>query len=66
MSPDPYVDFLCTDEYVLTFTHPVFTHPEGPVAGIVGMDATVQRLERGNGGPGSGAARADSEQRPPG
>ncbi len=43
----PYVDFLCTDEYVLTFTHPVFTHPDGPVAGIVGIDVTVQRLERG-------------------
>ncbi|WP_230009579.1 cache domain-containing protein, partial [Microbacterium sp. Bi128] len=43
----PYVDFLCTDEYVLTFTHPVFTRPDGPVAGIVGIDVTVQRLERG-------------------
>jgi hypothetical protein len=41
------VDFLCTDEYVLTFTHPVFRLPGGPVAGIVGMDVTVQRLERG-------------------
>lgn len=43
----PYVDFLCTDEYVLTFTHPVFCHADGPVSGIVGMDVTVQRLERG-------------------
>ncbi|SDL16486.1 hypothetical protein SAMN04487916_106147 [Arthrobacter sp. ov407] len=43
----PYVDFLCTDEYVLTFTHPVFTRPDGPVAGIVGIDVTVQRVERG-------------------
>lgn len=43
----PYVDFLCTDEYVLTFTHPVFCHAHGPVSGIVGMDVTVQRLERG-------------------
>ena len=43
----PYVDFLCTDEYVLTFTHPVFCREDGPVAGIVGMDVTVQRLERG-------------------
>jgi hypothetical protein len=34
------------DEYVLTFTHPVFTHPEGPVAGIVGMDVTVQSSVR--------------------
>lgn len=43
----PYVDFLCTDEYVLTFTHPVFCRADGPVSGIVGMDVTVQRLERG-------------------
>ncbi|MET4096127.1 hypothetical protein [Arthrobacter sp. UYCu712] len=43
----PYMDFLCTDEYVLTFTHPVFCRPDGPVAGIVGIDVTVQRLERG-------------------
>ena len=43
----PYVDFLCTDEYVLTFTHPVFCRADGPVVGIVGMDVTVQRLERG-------------------
>lgn len=27
--------------------HPVFTHQEGPAAGIIGMDVTVQRLERG-------------------
>ena len=43
----PYVDFLCTDEYVLTFTHPVYCRADGPVAGIVGVDVTVQRLERG-------------------
>ncbi|MET3952185.1 cache domain-containing protein [Arthrobacter sp. UYEF36] len=43
----PYVDFLCTDEYVLTFTHPVFCRADGPVVGIVGVDVTVQRLERG-------------------
>jgi hypothetical protein len=43
----PYVDFLCTDEYVLTFTHPVFGRADGPVVGIVGVDVTVQRLERG-------------------
>lgn len=42
----PYVDFLCTDEYVLTFTHPVFTAPGAPVAGIVGVDVTVQSVER--------------------
>ena len=37
----PYVDLLCTDEYVVTFTHIV-----GAAAGIVGMDLTVQNLER--------------------
>lgn len=39
----PYIDLLCTDEYVCTFTHPVFR--EGLVAGIVGMDITAQNLE---------------------
>jgi len=40
----PYIDLLCTDEYTLTFTHPVF---DGDViAGIVGMDVTAQTLER--------------------
>jgi len=43
----PYVDFLCTDEYVLTFTHPVFVRHDRPAGGIVGIDVTVQRLERG-------------------
>jgi len=42
----PYVDFLCTDEYVLTFTHPVFTSAQDPVAGIVGLDVTVQAMEQ--------------------
>lgn len=40
----PYIDLLCTDEYVLTFTHPVFK--EGEIAGIVGVDVTAQTLER--------------------
>lgn len=40
----PYIDLLCTDEYVLTFTHPVFK--DGQIAGIVGMDVTAQTLER--------------------
>ncbi|OUM42690.1 cache domain-containing protein [Arthrobacter sedimenti] len=42
----PYIDFLCTDEYVMTFTHPVVLQPGGPVAGIVGADISVQSLER--------------------
>ncbi|OFI37075.1 hypothetical protein BIU82_08130 [Arthrobacter sp. SW1] len=40
----PYIDLLCTDEYVLTFTHPVFRG--GQIAGIVGVDVTAQTLER--------------------
>ncbi|WP_287899780.1 cache domain-containing protein [Arthrobacter sp.] len=39
----PYIDLLCTDEYVCTFTHPVFR--DGLVAGIVGLDITAQNLE---------------------
>lgn len=42
----PYVAFLCTDEYVLTFTHPVFRSPEPAVAGVIGIDVTIQTLER--------------------
>ncbi|WP_427017250.1 cache domain-containing protein [Pseudarthrobacter sp. P1] len=40
----PYIDLLCTDEYVLTFTHPVFDG--GTIAGIVGLDVLAQTLER--------------------
>ncbi|MCU6481986.1 cache domain-containing protein [Arthrobacter sp. A2-55] len=40
----PYIDLLCTDEYVLTFTNPVFS--SGTIAGVVGMDVTAQTLER--------------------
>ena len=40
----PYIDLLCTDEYVLTFTHPIFR--DGALAGVVGMDVTAQSLER--------------------
>ncbi|MDP5228140.1 MULTISPECIES: cache domain-containing protein [Arthrobacter] len=39
----PYIDLLCTDEYVCTFTYPVFRL--GAIAGIVGMDVTAQKLE---------------------
>ncbi|MFQ4147651.1 cache domain-containing protein [Arthrobacter sp. LAPM80] len=40
----PYIDLLCTDEYVLTFTHPIVK--DGVLAGVVGMDVTAQMLER--------------------
>lgn len=40
----PYIDLLCTDEYVLTFTHPVSMN--GRLAGVVGMDVTAQTFER--------------------
>lgn len=40
----PYVDYLCTDEYTLTFTAPV-TGPSG-FAGVVGCDVPVRRAER--------------------
>lgn len=40
----PYVDYLCTDEYTLTFTVPV----PGPAgfAGVVGADVFVREFER--------------------
>lgn len=40
----PYIDLLCTDEYVLTFTHPIFK--DDALAGVVGIDVTAQTLER--------------------
>ncbi|MGO4382805.1 cache domain-containing protein [Specibacter sp. RAF43] len=40
----PYIDLLCTDEYVLTFTNPV--RRLGDIVGVVGMDITAQTLER--------------------
>jgi hypothetical protein len=46
----PYVDYLCTDEYTLTFTLPVLGGP-GPVttgpgfAGVVGADVFVREFE---------------------
>lgn len=45
----PYVDWLCTEEYTLTFTVPLYgTHPErGRVyAGIVGADIVNSWVER--------------------
>ncbi len=40
----PYVDYLCTDEYSLTFTQPVAT--SRGFAGVVGADVYVRHLER--------------------
>jgi hypothetical protein len=45
----PYVDWLCTEEYTLTFTVPVFgTHPEHGrrYLGVVGADIVNSWLER--------------------
>lgn len=41
----PYVDHLCTCDYILTFTSPV-RGPGGTLAGVVGADIAVRRLER--------------------
>jgi hypothetical protein len=40
----PYVDYLCTDTYTLTFTVPV--RRDGDFAGVVGADVVVRELER--------------------
>ncbi len=40
----PYVDYLCTDEYTLTFTVPV--QRGGKFAGVVGADIHVREVER--------------------
>ncbi|RSM36141.1 hypothetical protein DMA12_41455 [Amycolatopsis balhimycina DSM 5908] len=40
----PYVDYLCTDEYTLTFTIPVLR--SGSFAGVVGADVYVREFER--------------------
>ncbi|RSN50381.1 hypothetical protein DMC64_06850 [Amycolatopsis sp. WAC 04197] len=40
----PYVDYLCTDEYTLTFTVPV--QRDGAFAGVVGADIYVREVER--------------------
>jgi hypothetical protein len=40
----PYVDYLCTDEYTLTFTIPVAL--SGSFAGVVGADVYVREFER--------------------
>lgn len=40
----PYVDYLCTEEYTLTFTTPITTG--GRFAGVVGADIAVPRAEQ--------------------
>lgn len=40
----PYVDYVCTDEYVMTATAPVVV--DGVVVGVVGADTLVETLER--------------------
>ena len=40
----PYVDYLCTDEYTLTFTEPVSAG--GEFLGVVGADVYVDWLDR--------------------
>ncbi|WP_062204927.1 cache domain-containing protein [Demequina salsinemoris] len=39
----PYIDYLCTDELTLTLTVPV--RVDGEIAGVVGADLSVARLE---------------------
>lgn len=40
----PYVDYLCTDDYTVTITTPVMV--DGEMAGLVGADVYVARLEQ--------------------
>jgi hypothetical protein len=42
----PFVDHLCTCDYMLTFTSPVRLPGADAVAGVVGADVAVRRLER--------------------
>jgi hypothetical protein len=39
----PYVDYVCTDEYVLTATVPVLVG--GPMAGVAGADTRLETFE---------------------
>lgn len=39
----PYVDYVCTDEYALTFTEPIFDN--GVFVGVAGADVFVNRYE---------------------
>lgn len=40
----PYVDYLCTEEYTLTFTTPVLV--DGRFAGVAGADIAVRNAEK--------------------
>jgi len=40
----PYVDYVCTDEYVLTATVPVHVH--GRLAGVAGADTRLETFEQ--------------------
>lgn len=39
----PYVDYVCSDEYALTFTEPIFD--DGTFVGVAGADVFVNRYE---------------------
>lgn len=39
----PYIDYVCTDEYVVTSTLPV--HRDGRLLGVVGLDILAETLE---------------------
>lgn len=41
----PYVDYLCTDDYTLTFTQAVL-RPDGSFAGVAGVDVRVLAVEQ--------------------
>ncbi|MDJ0337184.1 cache domain-containing protein [Cryobacterium sp. PH31-O1] len=41
----PYVDYLCTDEYTLTLTLPVY-RDGSELIGVVGIDLSVDEIER--------------------
>jgi hypothetical protein len=41
----PYVDHLCTCDYILTLTMPVHDPDEGRMVGVIGADVAVRRLE---------------------
>ena len=42
----PYVDHLCTCDYILTLTMPVHHRDEERMVGVIGADVAVRRLER--------------------
>lgn len=42
----PFIDMLCTDEFILTFTTPVRWRGHPEVAGLAGIDVTVSTFER--------------------